>query len=192
MRIRIGFNGVLLLALAAGAFISWYAVPTAYDQTSSSEKLQQAASLMVDAAAAQATTSAQTPQPSQTQQRKGLTGQALSQEAIAISKLLRDPASANYTLFDSESAIAGELKASIYEQLRAGRTREEIFDFMVERYGEMIRYEPDFNSGTALLWAAPRLAVAAACLFLWRRMRVRRAPARGNDQNSNKTTGESK
>lgn len=192
MRIRIGFNGVLLLALAAGAFISWYAVPTAYDQTSSSEKLQQAASLMVDAAAAQATTSAQPPQPSQTQQRKGLTGQALSQEAIAISKLLRDPASANYTLFDSESAIAGELKASIYEQLRAGRTREEIFDFMVERYGEMIRYEPDFNSGTALLWAAPWLAVAAACLFLWRRMRVRRAPARGNDQNSNKTTGESK
>lgn len=192
MRIRIGFNGVLLLALAAGAFISWYAVPTAYDQTSSSEKLQQAASLMVDAAAAQATTSAQPPQPSQTQQRKGLTGQALSQEAIAISKLLRDPASANYTLFDSESAIAGELKASIYEQLRAGRTREEIFDFMVERYGEMIRYEPDFNSGTALLWAAPWLAVAAACFFLWRRMRVRRAPARGNNQNSNKTTGESK
>ena len=197
MRIRIGFNGVLLLALAAGAFISWYAVPTACDQTSSSEKLQQAASLMVDAAAAQgveaqATTSAQTPQPLQTQQPKGLTGQALSQEAIAISKLLRDPASANYTLFDSESAIAGELKASIYEQLRAGRTREEIFDFMVERYGEMIRYEPDFNSGTALLWAAPWLAVAAACLFLWRRMRVRRAPARGNNQNSNKTTGESK
>ena len=116
--------------------------------------------------------------------RAPLQGQALNEEAIAISKLLRDPASANYTLFDSESAVASELKARIYEELRAGKTREEIFDGMVARYGEMIRYEPDLNSGTALLWAAPWLAAAAAAFFLWRRRRLR--PQAGSEQSNNK------
>lgn len=188
MRIRIGFGGVLLLALAVGAFMSWYAVPTAYDQTSSQQKMQKAAAMMTEGASAQTAEAVTQEAPA----RKGLSGEALSKEAIEISKLLRDPASANYTLFDSESAIAGELKARIYEQLRAGRTREEIFDFMVERYGEMIRYEPELNRGTALLWAAPWLAVAAACLFLWRRLRVRPASENGGRQNSTKTTGETK
>ncbi len=99
---------------------------------------------------------------------------AIYAEAISISKLLRDPASANYTLFDSESAIAGELKARIYEMLREGKSREEIFDFMVERYGEMIRYEPDFNAKTALLWAAPWMALAVGGGLLFVRLRQRR------------------
>ena len=165
MRFRIGSGGVLVMALLLGGFISWYAVPTAYDQTSSAQKMA-AATQMMEAAQA-----AGKEDQKGGAQAKGLRGQELYDEAIAISKLLRDPSSANYTLYDSESAIAGELKARIYEQLREGKTREEIFDFMVARYGEMIRYEPDLNAGTALLWAAPWLAVAAGIVFLWRRMR---------------------
>lgn len=103
----------------------------------------------------------------------GLSGKALYDEAISISKLLRDPASANYTLFDSESAIAGELKARIYEMLREGKSREEIFDFMVARYGEIIRYEPDFNAKTALLWVAPWAVLIAGGVLLVVRMRRR-------------------
>ena len=169
MRFRIGFGGVIVLALLLGGFISWYAVPTAYDQTSSAQKMAAATQMMDSAHAASADQKA----PNKDAPAKGLSGQELYDEAIAISKLLRDPASANYTLYDSESAIAGELKARIYEQLREGKTREEIFDFMVARYGEMIRYEPDFNAGTALLWAAPWLVVAAGIVFLWRRMKRR-------------------
>lgn len=114
---------------------------------------------------------ASTQEPAPASQPAGLTGKALYDEAISISKLLRDPASANYTLFDSESAIAGELKARIYEMLRQGKSREEIFDFMVARYGEMIRYEPDFNAKTALLWIAPWAVLVAGCGLLVLRMR---------------------
>lgn len=122
---------------------------------------------------------AQPVQPQEPAPAKGLTGTELTREAIAISKLLRDPASANYTLFDSESAIAGELKARIYEMLRQGRSREEIFDFMVARYGEMIRYEPDFNAKTALLWVAPWAVLACGAAAVWLRVRGRRKAARG-------------
>ena len=83
------------------------------------------------------------------------TGRQRRNLAIAISKELRDPASANYTLFESESSIAGELKAEIYKQLAEGKTREEILAFFTARYGEQIRYDPALTGGTALLWAAP-------------------------------------
>lgn len=116
---------------------------------------------------------AQSTQQVRQNQPAGLSGKALYDEAISISKLLRDPASVNYTLFDSESAIAGELKARIYEMLREGKSREEIFDFMVARYGEMIRYEPDFNAKTALLWAAPWAVLIAGGVLVALRMRRR-------------------
>ena len=108
---------------------------------------------------------------------KSLTGAELQKEAVSISKVLRCPVSPNLTLYDSESAIANELKGVIYEKLRAGETREQIFDFMVARYGEQIRYEPDMNAGTAALWAAPWVALGACGLFLAARMRRKGAKA---------------
>lgn len=100
-----------------------------------------------------------------------LSGTELQQEAIAISKLLRCPASPNLTLYDSETAIASELKGQIYEKLREGMDREEILTFMADRYGESIRYKPDFNAGTAMLWLAPWIAFLAVIFFLVRRVR---------------------
>ena len=108
---------------------------------------------------------------------KPLTGAELQKEAVSISKVLRYPVSPNLTLYDSESAIANELKGVIYEKLRAGETREQIFDFMVARYGEQIRYEPDMNAGTVALWAAPWVALGACGLFLAARMRRKGAKA---------------
>ena len=58
---------------------------------------------------------------------KPLTGAELQKEAVSISKVLRCPVSPNLTLYDSESAIANELKGVIYEKLRAGETREQIW-----------------------------------------------------------------
>ena len=113
--------------------------------------------------------------PMRAAEKKPLTGAELQKEAVSISKVLRCPVSPNLTLYDSESAIASELKGVIYQKLREGETREQILDFMVARYGEQIRYEPDMNAGTAALWAAPWAALAVCGLVLARRMR-RRGP----------------
>ncbi|MBO2602011.1 cytochrome c-type biogenesis protein CcmH [Shewanella algae] len=77
--------------------------------------------------------------------------------SIDISKELRCPMATNQNLFESETAIASELKAQIYMMLQQGKCREQILDFMVERYGEQIRYQPTLNAGTALLWLGPVL-----------------------------------
>ena len=96
------------------------------------------------------------------------TGRQRRNLAIAISKELRDPASANYTLFESESSIAGELKAEIYKQLAEGKTREEILAFFTARY------DPALTGGTALLWAAPWVLFAAAGAAAFWRFKRRR------------------
>ena len=84
------------------------------------------------------------------------TGRQRRNLAIAISKELRDPASANYTLFESESSIAGELKAEIYKQLAEGKTREEILAFFTARYGEQIRWVLFAAAGAAAFWRFKR------------------------------------
>ena len=88
--------------------------------------------------------------------------------AIALSKELRDPTAANLTLYESESAVAGELKAEIYSQLAQGKSREAILQFFAARYGEGIRYAPAMTASTAFLWAAPwvLMAGAGAAVFL--------------------------
>ncbi len=111
------------------------------------------------------------------QKSEGLSGRALYDEAIAVSKLLRDPSSANNTLYESETALSGELKARIYQKLREGASRGEILDYMAERYGEAVRYQPDFNATTFLLWAAPWIAAAVGALLFWRSLRRRQKPA---------------
>lgn len=87
---------------------------------------------------------------------------AVRDAAIALSKELRDPSSANFSLFESESAIAGQLKAEIYNQVAQGKSREEILHFFAERYGESIRYAPRFSWSTAALYGAPWVFLAAA------------------------------
>jgi len=83
------------------------------------------------------------------------TPQQIREEAISISKDLRCPASLNQSLFESEKPIASELKAKIYELLRDGKSKEEIFKFFADRYGEQIRYAPEVSKSTAILWILP-------------------------------------
>ena len=79
-----------------------------------------------------------------------------------IAKELRCPTSPNQNLFDSQSRIASELKGQIFLMLEQGNSKQTIIDFMVQRYGEKMRYLPSLNSGTAFLWLAPLLLVLLA------------------------------
>ncbi len=84
---------------------------------------------------------------------------------VEIAGELRCPMATNQTLLDSQAAIANELKAEIYLQLEQGKSKTEIIDFMVSRYGEKIRYMPSLNSGTMALYLIPLLLFIA--IFAW-------------------------
>ena len=73
----------------------------------------------------------------------------------ALSQELRCPKCQNQNIADSNAPISRDLRAIVHEQLEAGATDVEIIDFLVDRYGEFVRYRPGMDSNTLWLWSAP-------------------------------------
>jgi len=63
----------------------------------------------------------------------------------------------NQSIADSNAGLAEDLRAEIYGMLQAGKNEEEIKEFMVDRYGDYVLYEPPFEPMTWLLWFGPML-----------------------------------
>jgi len=61
------------------------------------------------------------------------------------------------TLADSNASLAADLRRQVREMMAAGKSDQEIFEFMVERYGDYVLYKPPLVPRTWLLWGAPIL-----------------------------------
>ena len=64
----------------------------------------------------------------------------------------------NQSLLDSDSDLANDMKKIIYEKLKEGKSKTEVKDFLVSRYGEFILFKPLFNKTNLLLWLGPILS----------------------------------
>ena len=80
----------------------------------------------------------------------------------------------NQTLADSNAELAQDLRLKVREQVAAGRSDDEILDYLVQRYGDFVLYEPPFKARTALLWIGPFALLAAAAAALIAILRRRR------------------
>ena len=80
----------------------------------------------------------------------------------ALCQELRCPKCQNQNIADSNAPISRDLRAIVHEQLEAGATDEEIIDFLVDRYGEFVRYRPGVDSNTLWLWSAPLILLVMA------------------------------
>ena len=67
------------------------------------------------------------------------------------------------------SARAGSVRAAF----RAGKSDQEIVDYMVDRYGEFVLYRPPVKASTILLWVGP-FAILVSCLLILLRVARRR------------------
>jgi cytochrome c-type biogenesis protein CcmH len=63
----------------------------------------------------------------------------------------------NQSIADSNAPLAADLRRDVREMMMAGKSDEEIKEFMVQRYGEWILYRPRLLRQTWLLWGAPAL-----------------------------------
>ncbi|MFC6298154.1 cytochrome c-type biogenesis protein CcmH [Pseudomonas sp. CCM 7893] len=61
----------------------------------------------------------------------------------------------NQDIADSNSPIAADLRKEVFRMLGEGKDNRQIIDFMVERYGDFVRYKPPLNAKTAVLWLGP-------------------------------------
>lgn len=68
---------------------------------------------------------------------------------------IRCPKCQNQSIADSDSPLAQDLRERVYQMTLDGHSREEIIDFMRERYGDFVHYRPPVNATTIILWAGP-------------------------------------
>ena len=98
-----------------------------------------------------------------------------------LTRELRCPKCQNQDIADSNAPIAADLRKEIYRMLGEGRSNREIIDFMVDRYGEFVRYKPQLNARTWLLWFGPALLLGGGLvvigLIVGRRRGARREQA---------------
>ena len=61
------------------------------------------------------------------------------------------------TIADSNATLAADLRRQVREMMAAGKTDQEIFQHMVDRYGDYVLYKPPLAARTWLLWGGPIL-----------------------------------
>jgi len=102
---------------------------------------------------------------------------ALEVKVVRIATELRCLVCQNETIAASHADLAIDLKNQIREQLQAGRSEREILDYMVERYGDFVLYNPPVKPVTWLLWGGPFVLLVGMLAWLWVTLRRRRALA---------------
>lgn len=72
----------------------------------------------------------------------------------------------NQNLADSNAELAQDMRAKVYKMLNEGKSKTEIADFMVTRYGDFVLYRPPVKSSTFLLWFGPFIFLLLAGIFV--------------------------
>ena len=79
----------------------------------------------------------------------------------------------NQTIKDSNALIANDLRREIRRLMGEGMSDAEIYDFLVERYGEFVLYRPRMSGVSLLLWIAPALFLLVGGIVFVRVLRKR-------------------
>ena len=90
-----------------------------------------------------------------------------------IAKDLRCLVCQNESIADSNVELASDLRRQVREMLVAGQTDDAIFNFMTDRYGEFVRFNPPLEPKTLLIWGAPFIMLLVGVGIVYRVARQR-------------------
>lgn len=97
----------------------------------------------------------------------------IEREMLDIAKDLRCTVCQNQPVAESNAELARDMRAIIRDQLRAGKSRGEIVDYFVARYGPYVLLKPRFDPLGAILWVAPALLLLGVGAFAYSYLRAR-------------------
>jgi cytochrome c-type biogenesis protein CcmH len=96
----------------------------------------------------------------------------------------------NQTIADSNAELAADLRRQVYEMLEQGKSKQDIIQFMTDRYGDFVLYNPPFKAKTGLLWLGPvvflLIGLIAVFLIVWRKKSAMYSSAEFGNQQSEK------
>ena len=86
-----------------------------------------------------------------------------------LTQSLRCPQCQNNNIADSNATIAVDMRGKVFELLQEGKSKNDVVEYMVARYGNFVTYDPPMTASTLVLWIAPLLLVLLGLIFLLRR-----------------------
>lgn len=86
-----------------------------------------------------------------------------------LTQELRCPQCQNNNIADSNATIAVDMRAKVFELLQEGKSKQDVVDYMVARYGNFVTYAPPLTAATLLLWVLPAFLAVLGVIFVFRR-----------------------
>src|SRR5712664_3914136 len=112
--------------------------------------------------------------PALAKEAKPVEDPQIDQRMQALTQQLRCLVCQNETLADSRADLAEDLRKQIREQMKAGKSDQQILAFLTERYGDFVLYKPPVKATTYLLWFGPFVLLIAGTGFLYSYVKSRR------------------
>ena len=90
-----------------------------------------------------------------------------------ISKNLRCLICQGQSVYDSQSDFALSMKILIQKKINEGKNENDIYDFLKNKYGDWIVYDPEINKNTILLWAIPLILFVFGGILIIRKVSIK-------------------
>ena len=94
----------------------------------------------------------------------------ISSEVDKISKNLRCLICQGQSVYDSHSDFALSMKILISKKIKEGKSEKQIYDYLINQYGEWIVYDPEFNRKNFVLWSFPLILFIFGGLLIYRKV----------------------
>ncbi|MEH3101850.1 cytochrome c-type biogenesis protein [Sphingomonas adhaesiva] len=85
---------------------------------------------------------------------------AQEKQARALMETLRCLVCQSQSIADSDADMAGEMRALVRQRIAAGETPAQVRDWLIQRYGDYVTYDPPLGRATLALWLAPLALLA--------------------------------
>ena len=75
------------------------------------------------------------------------------------------------SLAESDSQVAQDLVVILREQIDAGWSDDQIYDFFASSYGDHVLLDPPLTGWGIALWSLPAIALVGGAWVIWKRQR---------------------
>ena len=72
------------------------------------------------------------------------------------------------SVYDSESDFSSSIKLIVDKKINEGLKEEQIYQYLREKYGDWIIYDPQLNKNTYILWLLPLLLFLIGGLIIYK------------------------
>ena len=91
----------------------------------------------------------------------------------ALIEDIRCPVCKGQSISGSNSSLAKDLREQVRQMILSNKSNKQIYQFMVDRYGDFVVFKPPLNWKTYLLWFAPLVFLVFCFIYLIRSTRAK-------------------